>query len=69
MPPLLTVVVNEPLDPREVTFIGSTGLAFLSGLLQIAQELGGTVTLMGASGLCLRTLTLVGFDTTFELVA
>jgi len=57
------------VDLRAVTFIDTAGLAFLARIRVIALERGGTVTVLGAAGICLRTLTLVGFDTSFDLVA
>lgn len=57
------------VDLRAVTFIDTAALAFLARLREIALERGGTVTVIGASGASLRTLTLVHFDTIFDLVA
>jgi anti-anti-sigma factor len=57
------------VDLRAVTFFDTTGLSFLDGLREVALQRGGAVTVVGASGACLRTLTIVGFDTSFDLVA
>ena len=56
------------VDVSAVTFVGSPGLAFLQRLHDIAVDRGGSVTVLGASGACLRTLVLVGFDASFTLM-
>ncbi len=56
------------VDLRQVTFMDTTGLAFLVRLRRTALERGGQVTLVGASGICLRALEIVRFDTVFAMV-
>lgn len=60
---------SATVDLRSVTFIDTAALTFLGRLREIALERGGSVTVAGASGAPLRTLTLVGFDTDFAIVA
>ena len=57
------------VDLRAVTLFGSTGLDFLARLNELALERGGSVSLLSPSRVCLRMLAIVGFDSTFELVA
>jgi anti-anti-sigma factor len=57
------------VDLHAVTFLDTTCLTFLGRLRDIAVQRGGTVAIVGASRSCLRTLSLVGFDSEFHLVA
>jgi len=59
---------NARVDLRQVTFIDSTGLAFLVHLRRMATKRGGEVTLVGASGICLEAIEIVRFDTIFTMV-
>jgi anti-anti-sigma factor len=61
-------LLSARVDLRQVTFMDSTGLAFLVRLRRTALERGGEVTLVGASGICLRALQIVRFDTVFTMV-
>lgn len=56
------------VDLRQVTFMDTTGLAFLVRLRRTALARGGEVTLVGASGICLRALQTVRFDTVFTML-
>ncbi|HET7902322.1 MAG TPA: STAS domain-containing protein [Candidatus Nanopelagicales bacterium] len=48
------------LDLGDVTFIDSTGLRILFGLMALAEQRGGTVRLLSVSAPVRRTLELVG---------
>jgi len=55
------------VDLSQVTFLDSTGLAFLARLRSVSQSRGGRVTLCGPSDRVRRLLELSGFDGAFTL--
>jgi anti-anti-sigma factor len=55
------------VDLSQVTFLGSTGLAFLARLRSVSQGRGGRVTLCGPSDRVRRLLELAGFDGAFTV--
>ncbi len=55
------------VDLERVTFIESTGLAFLVRLRNICRQRDGSVTLVRPSPAVLRLLTLVNFEAVFDL--
>jgi anti-anti-sigma factor len=55
------------VDLSLVTFLGSTGLAFLARLRSVSQARGGRVTLCGPSDRVRQLLELAGFDGAFDL--
>ena len=56
------------IDLAEVTFLDSTGLAFLAQVRNVCRSRGGSVTLLHPNPAVLRTLTLVGFHLVFDVV-
>jgi anti-sigma B factor antagonist len=59
--------VDVEVDLSAVTFMDSTGLAFLMSLRRYAHRRGGTVTLLSPSGRSLRLLELAAVPTLFEI--
>ena len=55
------------VDLREITFMDSTGLGLLSRLRNTALARGGHVVLVEPTPSTLKLLTIVGFDTVFEI--
>jgi anti-anti-sigma factor len=53
---------------EEVTFMGSTCLAFLVSLRNECLERGGSVTLVAPTAVARHLLHLVGFDDAFEIL-
>jgi anti-sigma B factor antagonist len=55
------------IDVRQVTFIDSAGLTLLVRLWREAQQRGGSVDLVGPTGICLRVLQATCLDKLFEI--
>jgi anti-sigma B factor antagonist len=58
---------DAEIDLRAVTFLDTAGLSLLVRLWKAARQRGGTVDLVGATGVCLRVLQATCADAIFEM--